>query len=225
MAVEVLVTGGDTEQGRAVAEGFRDAGHKVTLVGARREDLEVVAKELDADAIVCDVTDPESLSEVRGLFPHHLDTIVNVPAPRWDAGDPRAYTLADMAGAWRSALDATVLSAVLTVQTVGDHLRSGGSIVSVVPENPRPGSAEAAVKAALANWVAGQATVFGTRGITVNAVAAGRSAQPGYEGLSTTPPSAATEVARMALFLTTHAARHITGQLLHVSHGALAHFA
>lgn len=225
MAVEVLVTGGDTEQGRVVAEGFRDAGHKVTLVGARRDDLEVAAKELDADAIVCDVTDPESLTEVRGLFPHHLDTIVNVPAPRWDAGDPRAYTLADLAGAWRSALDATVLSAVLTVQAVGDHLRSGGSIVSVVPENPHSGSADAAVKAALANWVAGQSTVFGTRGITVNAVAAGRSAQPGYEGLSSTPPPAAAQVARMALFLTTPAARHITGQLLHVSHGALAHFA
>ena len=83
----------------------------------------------------------------------------------------------------------TVLSAVLTVQTVGDHLRSGGSIISVVPENPRAGSAEAAVKAALSNWVAGQAAVFGTRGITVNAVAAGRGTQPGYDGLSSTPPS------------------------------------
>ena len=114
----------------------------------------------------------------------------------------------------------TVLSAVLTLETVGDHLRSGGSIISVVPENARPGSAEAAVKAALASWVAGQATVFGTRGITVNAVAAGRSAQPGYEG----PPVAA-EIARMSLFLTTGAARHITGQMLHVSHGALTQFA
>jgi NAD(P)-dependent dehydrogenase (short-subunit alcohol dehydrogenase family) len=225
MAVEVLVTGGDTELGRVVAAGFRDAGHQVTLAGARRDDLEVAAKELDADAIVCDNTDPVNLSEVRRLFPHHLDTIVNVPAPRWDAGDPRAYSLSDLAGAWRNALDVTVLSAVLTVETVGDHLRSSGSIVSVVPENPRPGSADAAVKAALSNWVAGQATVFGTRGITVNAVAAGRSAQPGYEGLASTPPSVAAEVARLALFLTSPAARHITGQLLHVSHGALAQFA
>ena len=118
-----------------------------------------------------------------------------------------------------------MLSAVLTLETVGDHLRSGGSIISVVPENPRPGSAEAAVKAALASWVAGQATVFGTRGITVNAVAAGRSAQPGYEGLSSTPPSVAAEIARMSLFLTSGAARHITGQMLHVSHGALTQFA
>jgi NAD(P)-dependent dehydrogenase (short-subunit alcohol dehydrogenase family) len=224
MAVEVLVTGGDTELGRTVAEGFRDDGHTVTLVGARRSDLEIAAKELDVDAIVCDTTDPASLTEARAMFPHHLDTIVNVPAPSWDPGDPRTYSIADTADAWRNALDATVLSAVLTVQTVGDHLRSGGSIISVVSENPAAGSVDAAIKATLSNWIAGQASVFGTRGITVNAVASGRSAQPGYDGLSRTPPSVAVEVARLALFLTTPAARHITGQTLHVSHGALARF-
>jgi NAD(P)-dependent dehydrogenase (short-subunit alcohol dehydrogenase family) len=224
MAVEVLVTGGDTDLGRVVAEGFRDDGHKVTLVGARRGDLEVVAKELDVDAIVCDTIDPASLSEVRGLFPHHLDTIVNVPAPSFDAGDPRTYALSDTANAWRNALDATLLSAVLTVQAVGDHLRSGGSIISVMAENPPAGSVDAAIKAALSNWVAGQAAIYGTRGITVNAVACGRSVQAGYDGLSRTPPPVAAEIARLALFLTTPAARHITGQTLHVSHGALAHF-
>ena len=129
-------------------------------MGARRSDLEVVAKELDVDAIVCDTTDASSLAEVRGLFPHHLDTIVNVPAPRWDAGDPRTYSLSDTANAWRNALDATVLSAVLTVQAVGDHLRSGGSIISVVAENPPAGSVDAAIKATLSNWVAGQAESF-----------------------------------------------------------------
>ncbi|QUR67611.1 SDR family oxidoreductase [Mycobacterium spongiae] len=224
MAVEVLVTGGDTELGRTVAEGFRDDGHSVTLVGARRGDLEVVAKELDVDAIVCDTTDPTSLKEARGLFPHHLDTIVNVPAPTWDAGDPRTYSVSDTSNAWRNTLDATVLSAVLIVQSVGDHLRSGGSIIGVVAENPPAGSADAAIKAALSNWIAGQADVFGTRGITINAVACGRSVQAGYEGLSRTPAPVAAEIARLALFLTTAAARHITGQTLHVSHGALAHF-
>jgi NAD(P)-dependent dehydrogenase (short-subunit alcohol dehydrogenase family) len=121
-------------------------------------------------------------------------------------------------------LDSTVLSAVLTVQILGDHLRSGGSIVNIVPEHPRAGSAEAAIKAAVSDWTAGQATYFGTRGITVNAVAAGRSAEPGYDGLSRTAPSVASELARLTLFLTTPAARHITGQTLHVSHGAMANF-
>lgn len=222
--MDVLVTGGDTDLGRTIAEGFRDAGHQVVIAGARRDDLEVAAKELDVDAIVFDNTDPASLEQARSQFPHHLDTIVNVPTPRWDAGDPRTYSLSDLAAAWRNALDATAVSAVLTVQILGDHLRSGGSIVTVIPEHPRDGSAEAAVKAAVAEWTAGQATYFGTRGITVNAVAAGRSAEPGYDGLSTTPPPVAAEITRLALFLTTPAARHITGQTLHVSQGALANF-
>jgi len=162
--MEVLVTGGDTDLGRTVAEGFRDAGHRVVIAGARRGDLEVAAKELDVDAIVFDTTDPASLEEARGQFPHQLDTIVNLPAPRWDAGDPRTYSLADLAAAWRTALDTTVVSAVLTVQILGDHLRSGGSIVNVIPEQPREGSADAAVKAAISDWTAGQATHFGIRG-------------------------------------------------------------
>ena len=145
--MDVLVTGGDTELGRTIAEGFRDAGHKVVISGARRDDLEVAAKELDVDAIVCDTTDPAALAEARTQFPHHLDTIVHVPAPHWVGGDPRTYTLADTASAWRTALDASLLSAVLLVQNIGDNLRSGGAIVTVVPENPREGSADAAIKA------------------------------------------------------------------------------
>ncbi|HET9876435.1 MAG TPA: SDR family oxidoreductase [Mycobacterium sp.] len=222
--MEVLVTGGDTELGRAVAQGFCEAGHRVTLTGARADELEVAAKELEAEAIVCDNTDPASLIEARELFPRHLDTVVNIPAPRWEAGDPRTYSLADLAAAWRNTVNTTALSAVLTVQTLGDQLCSGGSIISVVPENPREGSADAAVKAALSNWAAAQATVFGTRGITVNVIAAGSGVSPGYDGLTNTPPTVDTEIARLALFLTSPAARHISGQTLHVSHGALAHF-
>jgi NAD(P)-dependent dehydrogenase (short-subunit alcohol dehydrogenase family) len=223
--MEVLVTGGDTDLGRTIAESFRDAGHQVVIAGARRDDLDVAAKELEVDAIVFDNTDAASLEDARSQFPHHLDTIVNVPAPRWDTGDPRTYSLADQATAWRNALDTTVLSAVLTVQILGDHLRSGGSIISVLPESPAEGGAESAIKAALSDWTAGQAAHFGIRGITANVVASGRRAEPGYDGLSRTPPAVADEITRLALFLTTPPARHITGQTLHVSHGALANFA
>ena len=196
----------------------------MVIAGARRDDLEVAAKELDVDSIVFDNTDPASLEDARSQFPHHLDTIVNVPAPRWHGGDPRTYTMADRAAAWRTALDATVVSAMLTVQILGDHLRSGGSIINVVSDNPAEGSPESAIKAALSNWTAGQASHFGIRGITLNTVASGRGAEPGYDGIATTPPSVAAEITRLALFLTTPAARHITGQTLHVSHGALANF-
>lgn len=224
MVSEVLLTGGDTELGRAIAQGFRDAGHQVVIAGARRDELEVAAKELDVDFIVLDNTDPAALEAARGEFPHHIDTIVNVPSPRRNDGDPRTYSLADRAAAWRSALDATMLSAVLTVQILGDQLNSGGSIVNVVPGTVAEGSPEAAVKAAMSNWTAGQATHFGIRGITLNTVAAGKGAEPGYDGVGDSSASVAAEITRLALFLTTPAARHITGETLHVSHGALANF-
>lgn len=222
--MEVLVTGGDTELGRTIAEGFRDEGHRVVISGARRDELEVAAKELDIDAIVCDNSDPASLAEARSAFPQHLDSIIHVPAPRWQDGDPRTYSLTQQSAAWHNALDTTVLSAALTLQSIGDHLRAGGSVVSVVPESPRDGSAQSAIKAALSAWTADQATVYGTRGITINVVAAGQGSQPGYNGLSIAAPSTAAEITRLALFLTTSGARHVTGQTLHVSAGQLAHF-
>jgi NAD(P)-dependent dehydrogenase (short-subunit alcohol dehydrogenase family) len=220
--MDVLVTGGDTDLGRSIATGFRDAGHTVVIAGANADDLEIAAKELDVDSIVFDPIDPASLEQARGLFPHHLDAVINVPAQVWDGTDPRNFSLAEIADAWRRALDATVLSAVLTLQIVGVNLNAGGSVITVVPEGPA--GAGGAIKAALGDWVAGQATYFGTRGITINALASGKSVEPGYDGLGTTPPAVADEFARLAQFLATPAARHITGQTLHVSRGALANF-
>lgn len=222
--MELLVTGGDTELGRVIARGFRDEGHNVVIAGAQRAELEVAAKELDVDYVVFDNNDPASLEAARGAFPQHLDGIINVPAPRWDGGDPRTHTLIERASAWRHALDTTVLSAVLTVSILGDQLSSGGSIVNVVASNPADGSADAAVKAALSNWTSGQAAHFGVRGITINLVAAGRGVDPGYDGLGESPTTTADEITRLALFLTTPSARHITGETLHVSQGALANF-
>lgn len=227
--MDVLITGADSELGRTVAETFRAAGHQVVVSGVRRDELELVAKELDVDAIVCDPADATSLAQARSQFPQNLDTIVTVPGAVWVGSDPRAVTTADTAAAWRSAFDRTVVSAVLTVQTVADNLRSGGSIVTVVADNAdewpesAPSSAPmAAAKAALSNWTTGQAHHLGTRGITINTVACGRTAQPGYPGLAISQSSVASEIARLALFLSTPAARHITGQTLHVGRGAAA---
>ncbi|WNG85199.1 SDR family oxidoreductase [Mycobacterium sp. ITM-2016-00317] len=222
--MDVLITGCDTDLGRTIAENFSEAGHTVLIGGRRREELEVLAKELDVDALVFDNTDPASVAELHGRVPAHLDTIINVPAPTWTAGDPRTYTLDDHATEWRGLFDAGVVAPMLTVQVLGDHMRSGGSIVTVIPDFPREGSAASAVKAAVSDWTAGLANHFGIRGITVNAVAVGRGVEPGYDGLSATPPSVASEISRLSLFLTTGSARHITGQTLHVTHGALANF-
>ncbi|MGE2835945.1 SDR family oxidoreductase [Mycobacterium sp. SMC-4] len=223
--MDALITGSDTDLGRTIAQSFSEAGHHLVLAGRRADELEVAAKELDVDALVFDGTDPASIAAVAHQFPSHLDAVIHVPSPTWAAGDPRTYTLSDHAAEWRGLFDASLVSAVLTVQLLGDQLRSGGSIVTVIPDPPREGSAGAAVKAAIADWTAGQADHFGVRGITINAVAAGRGVEPSYDGLHSTPPSVSAEIARLSLFLTTPAARHISGETLHVTHGALANFA
>ena len=143
--MDVLVTGADSALGRTVAETFRAAGHQVVVSGVARDELELVAKELQVDAVVCDPADPASLADARSQFPSHLDTIVTVPGPGWVGPDPRAFSTADTATAWRSAFDRTVLSAVLTVQAVADNLRSGGSIVTVVADSPADSAPESAV--------------------------------------------------------------------------------
>lgn len=225
--MDVLITGCDTDLGRTIAQNFAQAGHDLILAAARRQELEVLAKELDvADSrtITVDNSDPQALASAQANFPAHLDTVVNVPAAPFQSGDPRSFTLADHATQWRHMFDTGLVSAMLTVQVLGDQLRSGGSIITVIPEPTTEGSAGAAVKAAISEWTAGQAHHFGIRGITVNAVAAGRGFEPGYDGLGADSPTVSDEIARLSLFLTTPAARHITGQTLHVSHGALAHF-
>jgi NAD(P)-dependent dehydrogenase (short-subunit alcohol dehydrogenase family) len=222
--MDVLVTGADSELWRTVAETFRAAGHQVVVSGVDRAELELVAKELEVDAVVCDPADPASLASARAEFPSHLDTIVTVPGPSGVGGDPRAFSTADTATAWRAAFDRTVLSAVLTVHTVADNLRSGGSIVTVVADSATDSAPESAAKAALADWTAGQSEQLGIRGITINVVACGRNSQPGYSGLAVVQPPVPTEIARLALFLATPAARHITGQTLHVGRGAAASY-
>jgi NAD(P)-dependent dehydrogenase (short-subunit alcohol dehydrogenase family) len=219
--MHVVVTGADTDLGRVVAGEFHRAGHRVVVTGTDAEALDRTARELQAQAVVCDTADPAGLAYAQADLPFDLDAVVIVPAPAWIGGDPRTFTLTDTAVVWRSAFERTVVSAVLMVQAVSDHLRSGGSIVSVVPVGAGSESMpDVAAKAALSTWTAAQADEFGARGITINTVASGRPVQAGYAGLDTQPPSAMDEIARLAVFLTTPAARRITGQTLHVGRGA-----
>jgi NAD(P)-dependent dehydrogenase (short-subunit alcohol dehydrogenase family) len=190
--MDVLVCGADTEVGRGVAEAFGLAGHRVLTAAAERPD--------PADPL--------------------LDAIIYVPGPDPGGADPGGPDPAAVASVWRDAFERFVVSAVVATHVAGDRLRSGGSVVVVLPDSPGDHGGHAAVraaaKAALSAWTAAHATRLGTRGITVNALACGRGPDQGYAGLHAALPSPAAEIARMAVFLTTPAARHITGQTLHV---------
>ena len=82
--MDVLVTGGDTDLGRVIAEGFRDAGHNVVIAGARRDELEVAAKELEVESIVLDNTDGAALT--AGHERAHIDRVLEIPPRRGEIG-------------------------------------------------------------------------------------------------------------------------------------------
>lgn len=224
--MDILVTGAVNEVGRAVATEFRNAGHRVVITGPKADELEIVAKELEVDAIVCDNSDPDSLEEQMELFPQHLDAIINIPDPVWTAPGPHPASLSDTTESWLTRYESSVLTAVLTVQAIGDHLRSGATIINLTALGTQDRSgATTAAKAALSAWTAEQAERMGTRGITINTIAPGLSAEGSYDGLDSTEDPRdliSAEIAKLALFLTTPQARHITGQTLHVSRGVPA---
>ena len=62
----IIVTGGGTGVGRAMAEAFAHAGAKVTIMGRREAPLrEVATQHKFIGWVCCDVTDPEA---VRAAF-------------------------------------------------------------------------------------------------------------------------------------------------------------
>lgn len=225
--MDVLVTGAVNEVGRAVAAAFRGAGHHVVITGSSTDDLAIVAKELEVDSVACDNTDPDSLEQNVALFPQHLDAIVNIPNLIWQPAEaalaPRSLT--DTGECWLSQYESSVLTAVLTVEAVGDHLRSGAAIINLSSLDVRDRTgATSAARAALSAWTAEQAERLGTRGITINTIAPGQPAEAGYEDTTSGDPRElmAGEVARLSLFLASAQARHITGQTVYVSRGVPA---
>ncbi|WP_141726329.1 SDR family NAD(P)-dependent oxidoreductase, partial [Actinacidiphila rubida] len=63
----IVVTGGGTGIGLAIATRFAADGHRVTIVGRRREVLRTTAGELraqqglDVTPVVCDLADPDDV--------------------------------------------------------------------------------------------------------------------------------------------------------------------
>ena len=223
--MEVLVTGGDTELGRTVAEGFRDAGHRVVITGARRDELEVAAKELDVDAIVCRQHRPGQprggprgcsriTSTPSSTCPRPAGTPATPAPTRWPSTRPRGATLSTP----------RCCRAVLTVQTWAITCARAARSSASSPTTPARAAPRPRSRRRCRTGPPARPRTSAPAESPSTSSPSGRSAEPGYDGLSRTPPPVAAEIARLALFLTTPAARHITGQTLHVSHGALAHF-
>ncbi|MFI6866113.1 SDR family NAD(P)-dependent oxidoreductase [Nocardia sp. NPDC050406] len=233
----VLVTGGGSGLGKAVAARFRADGDSVVITGRNAERLAKAAAEIDARAITCDATDPEQVARMSEELGPDLDVVVNMAGGNtdFDRTDTETKDLGEVMAAWRANLDANLLSAVLTTTAVLEKLRPGGSIINVGSIGAEyAGNSYGAAKAAVAAWTAGLSAQVGAAGVTANLIAPGYIAETDFfhgnlsderrkELVGATHNGRAghpDDIAETSYFLASPGARHITGQTLHVNGGA-----
>ncbi|WUH99338.1 SDR family oxidoreductase [Spirillospora sp. NBC_00431] len=235
MTRNVLVTGGGTGIGRAIARRFAERHEAVIITGRRPGPLKELADEFGARALVCDHTHPEALMEVLAELPDRIDVLVNNAGGNTDFDADGKSDLSAYARDFRANLDANLVSAALTTKALDERLATGGAVIHIgsIAADQGAGSYGAA-KAGLAAWNLDLADELGVRGITANVVSPGYVADTEFfrdrltaerraELVSSTATGRAGspgDISEAVFFLASPAARHITGQVLNVNGGA-----
>jgi 3-oxoacyl-[acyl-carrier protein] reductase len=188
---QIVVTGGGTGIGYAIADEFSRAGDQVTITGRREPVLKEAAANLAARAAgatgsrrsapavgyACfDAADPASVSAALSQLPGRVDVLVNNAGGNtgFDREPAAEGDLAGLAEDWRANLDANVLSAVLVTAALTPRLAPDARIISFSSIAARRGAGSyGAAKAAVEAWSADVARGLGPRGITANVVSPG----------------------------------------------------
>jgi 3-oxoacyl-[acyl-carrier protein] reductase len=234
---EVVVTGGGTGIGYALAGAFADAGDQVTITGRREGVLADAAQRLGVRHVAFDASDPAAVEKALARLPERVHVLVNNAGGNTDLGaePPRPGDLAAVAASWRAMLEANLLSAVLVTTALAPRLADHGRVVTIGSIAARRGAGSyGAAKAAVEAWSASVAADLGPRGITANVVAPGLVLETEFFGdrlteqrrqrlvAETRNGRAGTpeDVAAAVRFLCSPEAGHLTGQVVHVNGGA-----
>jgi 3-oxoacyl-[acyl-carrier protein] reductase len=230
----VIVTGGGTGIGYAVAEAFSNSGDNVTITGRRVDVLEAAAAKLSATAVPFDAADPDAIAAALAQLPRRVDVLVNNAGGNIDFDRDDGDDLTGLAMQWRANFDANVVSAVLVTAGLSGRLADNARIVTIGSIAARFGAGSyGAAKAAVEAWTATIAGELGPRGITANVVAPGLIVDTEFfrgrltdDGIArrvaTTKNGRAgttEDVAAAVRFLASPDAGHITGQVVHVNGG------
>lgn len=234
--MRVLITGGATGIGKAIAESFRSVdGAQVIITGRTESTLRATATELDIDYLVCDHSRADQVSRAARSLPAELDVIVNNAGGNTGFDNAAPTVLDGVRDAWLENYVANVLTAVLTVSELGPRINNEGRIITIGSIAAENGSGSyGAAKAAVGSWTVGLAKEFGHKGITANTISPGFIPDTDFFKGQLTPErerdlislthnrrrGTPEDVAALARFLASPGAAHITGQTLHVNGGA-----
>lgn len=241
----VIITGGGTGIGLATAQTFARNGDTPVLIGRRPEVLTRAADSVPgAVTYRADVADPDEAASAAEFVAEEFGTVdvlvlaagglgVLEPGPALDAAP-----LTALAHQWTVAFRSNVLTAVLLTEALRDRLASPGGRVlfvsSIAAYRGSGNGAYGASKAALHPYAFDLARALGPRGITVNVVAPGLIVDTEFFGGTQTPerrqelieetfnkrPGTPGDVAETLYWLASHAAGHVTAQIIQVNGGA-----
>jgi NAD(P)-dependent dehydrogenase (short-subunit alcohol dehydrogenase family) len=232
-----IVTGGGSGINFAIARRFAESGAKVALIGRTKEKLDSAADEIKkaggtASGHPADVRDYDALSAaIKSARETHgeIDLVVcgaagNFPAP----------ALGMSANGFKAVVDIDLLGTFNTCRAVFEHLRRpGASIINISAMQaftPMPMQAHVcAAKAGVDMLTKCLAIEWGPDGVRVNSIAPGAvDDTEGMNRLAPTPEikkafargiplrrfATKDEIADLALFLSSEAAKFITGAVV-----------
>ncbi|GAB2729770.1 SDR family NAD(P)-dependent oxidoreductase [Nocardia thraciensis] len=231
----VVVTGGGTGIGKAIARAFTQDGDTVVITGRRQQVLDDAAAEIgDTVRGACfDATDPEQVEAFAAAI-GPVDVLINNAGGQTDFDRDAPDSLRSVADGWRANLDANLMSAVLPTVACLDAMRRGGSIITIGSIAADKGSGSyGAAKAAVASWNVDLARTVGPLGLTANVVSPGYIADTEFfrdkltderrtaliDATFTGRAGSPDDIAATVRFLASPAARQITGQVLAVNGG------
>jgi 3-oxoacyl-[acyl-carrier protein] reductase len=245
----VLISGGGTGMGRAIARAFLADGDRVVILGRRGNVLAATADELNAEHAglagsvswqEADLTQPaeveRAVGAILGAVGETIDVVVNMAGgvDRNRSDD----TLAEVAAQFERDFRANVLTAALLTHAAMPHLRRpGGRIIncSSIAAFHGGGGSYGAAKAALHAWTYTLATNLGPEGITANVIAPGYVEETEFFGATMTDArrqrligqtlvgraGRPDDIGATVRFLASTDAAFITGQIVQVNGGAL----